>query len=95
VRVAENRRQYKKLKASTPCADCGLKYDPHVMDFDHIRGKKKANVSELIGDGYSWETILTEIAKCVLRCSNCHRAATHRRLQYQKRKKREADKKTA
>ena len=25
---------------SIPCTDCGISYAPHVMQFDHVRGKK-------------------------------------------------------
>jgi len=88
--VAENRRKIRQIKSKTPCADCGLLFKPHVMDFDHVRGKKRGNVSEMLKNNYSWESLEAEIAKCVLRCSNCHREKTHRRLQYQKKKVKKA-----
>ena len=84
--LAENRRKIRKIKSTTPCADCGLLFKPHVMDFDHVRGNKRGNVSEMIRSNYSWASLEAEISKCVLRCSNCHREKTHRRLQYQKKK---------
>ncbi|MCW2623240.1 MAG: hypothetical protein JWL64_2842 [Frankiales bacterium] len=37
---------------------------------------KRANVGKLIASGYPWKTILLEIAKCDVRCANCHRRRT-------------------
>ena len=46
------------------------------MDFDHVRGVKHKNVSELIST-LSKKKIDAEIAKCEIVCSNCHRIRTH------------------
>lgn len=73
---ARNRRLLKRAKA-VPCADCGVRYEAVVMDFDHVRGVKRANVSLLAGSGASEEAILAEIAKCDVVCANCHRERTH------------------
>ena len=56
-----------------PCADCG-ESDPVVLDFDHLRDKK-FNVCK----GYeekAWDSVLEEIKKCEVVCSNCHRVRT-------------------
>src|SRR5689334_19401205 len=53
-----------------PCIDCGEK-DPIVLEFDHVKGKKEANVGHLISG--SLEKIITEIDKCEVRCANCHK----------------------
>jgi hypothetical protein len=60
-----------------PCMDCGIKYPIHVMDFDHARDVKTAAVSRMTS--LAVETVLKEIAKCDVVCSNCHRERTHRR----------------
>lgn len=60
-----------------PCADCGVKYPPFVMDFDHVRGTKGFNIAP--NRSRSLELIKAEIAKCEVVCSNCHRARTHAR----------------
>ena len=60
-----------------PCVDCGER-DPLVLDFDH-RSDKIAEVSVLVGRGADWTTIAEEIAKCEVRCANCHRRRTAER----------------
>ena len=57
-----------------PCATCG-ETDPIVLDFDH-REAKIANVADLVRDGALWESIAAEMAKCDVRCANCHRRRT-------------------
>lgn len=63
-----------------PCTDCGVEYPPYVMDFDHVRGEKVSNVSQIINVG-SLAKALAEIEKCEVVCSNCHRIRTHNRLE--------------
>jgi len=55
------------------CADCGIQYPSVAMDFDHVRGEKKFDIHDAPSMGVSKETLLAEIAKCELRCANCHR----------------------
>lgn len=57
------------------CIDCG-ETDMRVLEFDHVRGEKVANVAELCGRGICWRRIAEEIAKCDIRCANCHRRKT-------------------
>jgi hypothetical protein len=58
------------------CVDCG-ESDPVVLDFDHIdKGNKSASVADMLKDRRSWSTIEIEIAKCEVRCANCHRRRT-------------------
>ena len=56
--------------------DCKISYPYYMMDFDHVRGTKQANVAELINT-LSKKRIDEEIAKCEVVCSNCHRIRTH------------------
>ena len=60
-----------------PCVDCG-ETDIVVLQFDHLRDKK-ADVTALITSGATWAAIEREIAKCEIRCANCHRLETARR----------------
>jgi hypothetical protein len=54
-----------------PCADCGNCYEPDAMDFDHVRGTKLANISDLIAG--PTDRLRTELEKCELVCAVCHR----------------------
>ena len=72
-----NYQLIESLKAG-PCMDCGSKFPPECMDFDHCRGPKKFPLS-LYGTR-SRHLLLAEIAKCDLVCANCHRIRTKRRL---------------
>ncbi len=72
-RLAYTRRLYFDYISSRSCVDCG-ESDPVVLEFDHVRGIKKAPIAKLLSS--SWSTILAEISKCDLVCSNCHRRRT-------------------
>lgn len=61
-----------------PCMDCRQTFPPYVMDFDHVRGEKVGNISSMCANR-PVATILTEIEKCDLVCSNCHRIRTNSR----------------
>lgn len=64
--------EYRKTQK---CIDCGNP-DFRVLDFDHL-GNKRGNVCKLVQNGVSIETLKAEIAKCVVRCANCHRVKTY------------------
>jgi hypothetical protein len=53
------------------CLDCGAT-NPVVLTFDHVRGKKVMEVSNMVKQSYGLQTIFAEIAKCDIRCFNCH-----------------------
>ena len=70
--LARKIQDYKKNKA---CVDCGER-DPVVLEFDHVRGVKRAEICMMIRLGRDWQLISEEISKCDLRCANCHRRKT-------------------
>jgi protein-arginine kinase activator protein McsA len=74
----EYREKLKEYLSTHPCVDCG-ETDPIVLTFDHVRGKKKDNVSNLMYRVYPWSIIEKEIAKCQVRCFNCHMRRTSKR----------------
>lgn len=65
---------------ANPCVDCG-EGDVRVLDFDHLPGSgKSAEVMRLVRNGYSVARVMVEIAKCEVRCRNCHAKVTYERL---------------
>jgi hypothetical protein len=68
-RNARNQELILRLKAQP--ADCGRRFPPYVMDFDHV-GEKRSEVSSFVRTR-STKTLLEEIRRCVLVCANCHR----------------------
>ena len=75
--IAEAQRFIWDFLSAHPCIDCGEK-NPVVLEFDHVRGRKRKAVGDLARQGYSIEASHREIAKCVVRCANCHRQKTHK-----------------
>ena len=75
-RVVEESRQFVwDYLSSHPCVDCG-ESNPIVLEFDHVRGRKKMIISQMVQFGYGIKAIQKEISKCVVRCSNCHKKKT-------------------
>lgn len=70
VRQETRERVLRYLRAH-PCVDCGER-DPVVLQFHHVRGRKRDNVGSLVAGSYNWGTVAEEIAKCVVLCANCH-----------------------
>lgn len=61
---------YEYLKTH-PCTDC-FNPNPVVLTFDHVRGVKRANLSDMVKQSLGLKTIFEEIEKCEVRCFNCH-----------------------
>ncbi len=83
ARNRNNRKQQRDFVGSLknrPCADCGKKFPPCVMDFDHRdKNLKIGNIGSLVSQAYKKEKLLEEISKCDLVCANCHRIRTYNR----------------
>lgn len=76
-RRREERRILLDGLKNAPCQDCGGRFPPECMDFDHRDPtQKKWTVSKMLGASIS--NIRTEVAKCDLVCANCHRIRTWR-----------------
>ena len=60
------------------CLDCGYNKAAIALDFDHLKDKSH-NISKMVADGLSIDTIMVEAAKCEIVCANCHRIRTHDR----------------
>ena len=71
-RRAERKAWYRDLKKDLSCQECG---ENHIacLEFHHTDpDKKDGKVSRMVLAALSEETILAEIAKCIVLCSNCH-----------------------
>jgi hypothetical protein len=80
LRIARHRALVRELK-SKPCADCGGRFPPEVMDFDHLRDKEDL-ISKLVYQTGT-QRLLAELDKCEVVCANCHRLRTSHRLDLQ------------
>lgn len=74
-RYAERRSLIDSIKLERGCLDCGFRGHPAALDFDHTDPAAKSwsiatNLSR------SCERLLQEIAKCEVRCRNCHAIRT-------------------
>jgi hypothetical protein len=67
---------YKLLRG---CVDCGYHGHSAALDFDHVKGKKEYNLSQMRKSAMS--NIMAEINKCEIVCANCHRIRTFNRIQ--------------
>lgn len=62
------------------CVDCG-EHELAILDFDHLDAKDDS-VMRLAAGGCSEFRLRAEMAKCVVRCANCHRRRTARQFGY-------------
>ncbi|MEX2547856.1 MAG: hypothetical protein WD830_08725 [Chloroflexota bacterium] len=63
-----------------PCTDCGQRFAPHQMDFDH-RDHSAKSFTVMTGRVMLMSTakVMAEVAKCDIVCLNCHRLRTRDR----------------
>ncbi len=76
--IAECKQKLYDYLSRHPCIDCG-QTDIRILEFDHVRGTKSASITNLLKHAVSWKIIEAEIAKCEVRCVNCHRIKTSER----------------
>ena len=84
-RAPENNKNRKKavvrkIKESSPCADCKKYYPYYVMQFDHLDPTKKRGIVSDIIHNHSLVKALEEMAECDLVCANCHAHRTWKRM---------------
>lgn len=78
VRRLTNRNK-KKLQCleykGGKCMVCGFNKFPTALDFHHLDSEtKEKNIAELFARNWSFEKMKQELDKCIILCSNCHRA---------------------
>lgn len=74
ARLAAKQQELNTIK-DAPCTDCGGRFHPAAMHFDHVRGTKRYNIN---AQNLRRADLAEELAKCELRCANCH-ATRHAR----------------
>lgn len=76
-RYAQQHKLAAAFKMERGCSDCGYKASSYALDFDH-RDYEKKNFAIAKKYGQVSDTVLLkEIAKCDVRCANCHRIRSH------------------
>ena len=68
-------REYLITHLADGCVDCG-ESDIRVLDFDHVRGDKESTIADLVRRGAGMAKLKAEVAKCEMRCRNCHAIVT-------------------
>ena len=77
-RSRRNEKLITELKLRLGCTDCGFNAHSAALDFDHLPGfEKRATVSSMLAR--PTKTLMAEVAKCEVVCSNCHRIRTWKR----------------
>lgn len=81
VRIIQRKTMVQDIMSASGCVDCG-ENDLVVLEFDHVRGTKKYTIAEMVNTGSGLESILAEVAKCEVRCANCHRRRTAKQFNW-------------
>ena len=69
----EKKMWFKEFKETLNCSNCGENH-PSCLEFHHLDPlKKEFGISDAVGSLMSKESIIEEIEKCIVLCSNCHR----------------------
>ena len=59
------------IKLERGCIDCGYRANPVALQFDHRDPSQKLfGIAKALT--YSWKLLAAEMAKCDVRCANCH-----------------------
>ena len=71
--LSKKARYVLELKQKSSCNKCGFS-SPECLDFHHTEDNKTNGIGAMLRDkSASLEDIKTEIDKCIILCSNCHR----------------------
>lgn len=62
--------------SQNPCVDCN-ESDPMRLQLDHREDKKFDVGKSFIGKSKTLADVQAEVAKCDVRCANCHQVKTH------------------
>lgn len=71
----QRKAEIDKIKLGQGCVDCGYNSHAEALQFDHTDRKQKQ--FKISGSHMrNWKKLIDEIAKCVVRCANCHAVKT-------------------
>ena len=79
----ENRPLMLAYLRGHPCVDCG-ESDPVMLEFDHRDPSLKKGYVSVMAAHKPWRLVLVEIAKCDVRCANCHQRRTAGQFNWKK-----------
>jgi hypothetical protein len=79
----ENRALLREYLRAHPCVDCG-ETDIVVLQFDHRDPRTRVDYIGMLISRKPWRLILPEIAKCDVRCANCHRRRTAQQFNWRR-----------
>jgi len=68
-------RKLAEYKLAQGCADCGFNLHPDALTFDH-RDERTLSFTISQRGGRSAGVVWAEVAKCDVRCANCHAIRT-------------------
>lgn len=72
------RERLSVIKMESGCVDCGYRDNPDALEWDHVIPRNGGpTVGTIVGRG--WAAVEREIAKCEVRCANCHAIITAER----------------
>ena len=74
-KYAARREMLNREKQRRGCVDCGYDKHPAALEFDH-RDPGEKEFSIATGWNRSLDQLLREVAKCDVRCGNCHAIKT-------------------
>ena len=81
--AAENLRRLLDYLRQHPCVDCG-EPDPVVLDLDHREPSLKRTAVSVLIWRTSWAIVEQALARCDVRCADCHRRRTAVQLGWRK-----------
>lgn len=79
-RVSEWRRRLKQKAIDYKggkCEKCGYNKCNAALEFHHLNPDEKDFAIGSNGHCRKWETIKSELDKCIMVCSNCHKEINH------------------
>lgn len=67
------KQKLQSFKLKFGCCRCGYDRFAEVLEFHHVDPHDKSySIGTMLFRGFSWESILEEIDKCIILCKNCH-----------------------